>query len=37
MWRALLENAKRRNVLKHVPNSVAMNKYELLKLVLKDN
>jgi hypothetical protein len=37
MWHALLENANRRNVLKHVPNSVAMNKHELLKLVLRDN
>ena len=37
MWRALLENANKRNVLKHVPSSVAENKYELLKLVLKDN
>jgi senataxin len=37
MWRALLENANQRNVLKHVPNSVARNKHELLKLVLRDN
>ncbi|PNF31614.1 hypothetical protein B7P43_G17187 [Cryptotermes secundus] len=35
-WRALLENAIQRNVLKHVPSSVARNKDELLKLVLRD-
>lgn len=37
MWHALLENANQRNVLKRVPNCVAMNKNELLKLVLRDN
>lgn len=36
MWHALLENANQRNVLKHVPSSVAKNKDELLKLVLRD-
>lgn len=37
MWRALLQNANQRNVLKLVPSSVAENKDELLKLVLRDN
>ena len=37
MLHALLENANQRNVLKNVPSRVAMNKYELLKLVLRDN
>ncbi|KDR21193.1 uncharacterized protein LOC110828310 [Zootermopsis nevadensis] len=36
MWRALLENASQRNFLKHVSSSVAKNKDELLKLVLRD-
>lgn len=35
-WRALLDNAIQRKVLKHVPSNVARNKDELLKLVLKD-
>ena len=34
MWRALLENARERKLLKHVPSNVAKHKDELLKFVL---
>ena len=36
MWRALLENAAQRKVLKYVPGDLAKRKDELLKLVLCD-
>ncbi|PSN48545.1 hypothetical protein C0J52_05916 [Blattella germanica] len=36
MWRALLENASQRNVLKHVTANIAKNKEELMKLVLRE-
>jgi hypothetical protein len=37
MWHAIQEDANQRNVLKHVPSSIAKNKYEPLKLILRDN